>query len=1538
MGLKILLIIVFSLFFSVLLSSQAFAYYLDFNANNSVMPNKNITVIGSLGNTTPETISGITINASLPNNNFTAVSTSSTGSFNLTVDTTGLASDQILTVTAGSITKHSIVRITNVTSASVTITNNPPFSPGVLLVANITAKNSSSLAVPNQNITGKVFAADGPQPAWGLNTSMTNANGIAYLNFSIPSTATLGRYMIDIENGAGTAFFVLTNYTTSVLTKDSTDNTRTTFAPGSAVTIETTIKRNDAGQPNLPVVFTVFDPNNMPTISSTFTTSSNGTASYIYSFTSTGGVYRVRINASGELVYTTFSIKTFSLSLESEEEAGFFFKFGGQKFFTPGQLVTLNIVPANVSSGALLQRDVNYFCNSTSIKITNTWNVNGTSVNSSISASSFFSTTYQMTPICAVNFALPASFIGTFGMKVNLTIGSSTETGQGYFSIQRYGLRVEPASPFGGMEMHTLLLPGDNASFKIYVFNISSGADLGSGNITNAVITKIRSLRAGGAESTSVAQRFYNATTEEDAYIEAVVPSITGPATASVTATVAGETLTGTATYMGKYLMGYAQSSGTRFGEGGGQERGGSGQFISCSGTVEFSTMVFDAKTMMPASSVTFLSLIEAREEMTGTDISGCLSITRATTDSSGRATINVTFSSSPSCSLSGFHFMMFNVSFRDKTDEIPGGFECKNLNFQPQTYISGTEGFNAKGSASVTFKVNNASYTDNSSKIATYGTVNLSRLMNFNPAVGPTLLTVKSGVVLGGGIYWDGNYYTGNITIYPANFSLTQWPSGFFDARVQVNDLNTSTSDASTGGFGSVAFETLSTWWGGCYGPPQNCQGANQNSLGSTRHAPSEEISMTLYTNLPVGTETSNTTGSALDWMNATYQGSFSNVSYVNITLTDQMSGNSYTPTNIILTLVNGSTTPFSSFGDPFVTWENYTLNFTLPANIKDGSYMGDIKITTNSSLTADEMISLEVKGLSIGLPLRETWSERWRYGDVSGYERSILNFTGNCVLPDASCEVSMTYNDTWSAANWTYIKSLYGIDNSTGNAQAAQICTKQHLNLSSEGWGNTNHLTYSVLVFTNSTNSYLFLGNRSHDYNSSTVSNIIVFNLTNNLPGTNEYLWDIADCGRVNFVNVSILMPSDRGRGTVQTDFPWGEDHMINKDFYLPFVVFTGSNTTAVRKPGYNITIKNVVTVNREGFGVGNPLSSSLWNYTSSSLTDSSGLVFVKMNVQNNSKFLAFWEVNTTPKKTGSNFKGAIKFGVRGFNAWGNFVKLLPEVSKRVVLTKTSVCTWLQNESLPSPNANVDCYNATFNEAALGERFTLQDTNQTFYFALVKDSLIDAGGTGRFRYLFIDDDPWINLTGQCVMQSWQATNEGAGCMGGGYPPKKIDMFGSSRDDWFGQGIQIGFDDVLINSTHAIITAYQSSPGLNWSTVSSSTQKIGARICAQTFAFTPVNATVNLRFANWMNGMPFSDITNITMYNLTDGASVLYPGTLSTSMYNGCFLTDLLPFSGSWTEGRNEILGTATAISGATGSEDVWSGPVEYWPNGFNM
>jgi hypothetical protein len=223
-----------------------------------------------------------------------------------------------------------------------------------------------------------------------------------------------------------------------------------------------------------------------------------------------------------------------------------------------------------------------------------------------------------------------------------------------------------------------------------------------------------------------------------------------------------------------------------------------------------------------------------------------------------------------------------------------------------------------------------------------------------------------------------------------------------------------------------------------------------------------------------------------------------------------------------------------------------------------------------------------------------------------------------------------------------------------------------------------------------------------------------------------------------------------------------------------------------------------------------------------------------------------------------------------------------------------------------------------------------------EQFFFVLAKDSIIDQSASNIFKYLFIDDDPVINITQPCVVQSSQATNETDGCtaLGRPYPPKRIDITGTSRDDWFGSSIQLGIDDVLINSSHAVVVFYQKSPSESWSTVTSATQRKSARICTMSFSNSPINASVSLQFANWMNGMQFSAVNNITMYNLTTGAAVAYPSPLNTSIYDGCFLTEIIPGRGSWVSGRNDIMGTAIQV-GATGSEDVWIGPVEYWVGG---
>lgn len=1551
----------FVVFFSILpfllFQTAASAYYIDFTANNSVSPDRNITIVGSLGNTTVEAISGVTIYANLSNGQRATSITTATGSFNFSLNTTGIAGNSILNITDGTIIKRVQFRVTNVSSASVSITNVPPFSPGVFLTLNITPKNSSGVAIANQTITANVFATDGAQPSWGTNTSTTNTNGIALLNFSIPSNATLGRYMVDVENGAGTVFFALTRYTVSVVTKDNSGENRITFAPNSHVTIETTIKSNNAPVASAPVVVTVFNPNNIPTVSSVLTTSSTGVVSYNYT-ASSGGTYKIKVNASGEEVFTSFSVKTYSVKLEKEEEGGFFFKFGGQQFFTPGQNVTLKIVAADVSKGTLLQRGSNFSCNSSYIKLESVWNVNGSSVNSSLQGAYIVESTYQMTPTCAISFNLPAAHIGLFGVKINLTAGTSladalsasAEAGQGYFSIQRYGLRIEPASPFGGKEMHALLLPNDNASFNLYAFNISSGQDLAGGNITAATITSIRSLR-GGTQNTTFTQFFAAASGEDPPYINAVTPSATGPQSVAVTASVSGEVLTASTMYIGKYLMGYAQSSGARFGEGGGGEgRGGSGQYISCSGTVEFYANVFDSKTMMPASSVTFISLVEARDDMTGQDISSCLNITRATTGSTGRATINVTFSSA--CSLSGFYFMMFNVSYKNYYDEIPGGFECKNMNFRPQTYINGQEGFNAKGTAAVTFVVSNVSYTNNASRIVQSGTARLSRIMNFNPAIGPTLLTLATAIT--GNISWLSNAYSGNFTVYPQNFSLTTWPSGFFDVAVQVTDSSSGTSDSAQGGFGSVAFETISNWWGSCMGPPEECQAQNTDALGNQKFSPGQIVTMQVYANLPAGTEQ--------QYTNATFQAQHVNVSTVFLTLTSPESGAQYNVINITKTLVNGSMTPFTAFGDEQYTWENYTLTFSLPANIKDGSYMGDIKITTNAntSLTADEMIFMQVKGLTIGVPLITQLSTDYSWGgNLTWMERDVFNVTTD--PQDQNGGSLMIQNSTWSFANWTWIKNYLRINSTTAAGNPA-VCVKAQLVLTYSGQltGNTTYPGYSVLVFENTTTKQLFLGNRSGggNYSYTNISNIIPLNATNPIPGTKEYLWEVVGCGYTVFVNVTTLATSDRGAGTVSTDFPWGEYHIVNKNFYLPLVAFTGSNTTAVRKHGYNFTITDVAVMNTEGFGIKSKLPQTsngyaLWSY-SPAVTNSDGLAFIRMNATNNTKMMAFWSVNSTPK-TGASFMTAIKFGTKAFNAYGQYVKLLPERSKNITLSYTATnCPYYVRQDLNStPVATTPCYSGVFVETA-GDRFAPGLAPTTYYFVLINDTL-EGGSTNTFKYLYIDDDSTINATCASNLPNPTTTNEsnqGAGgnnnCVGQGYAPKKITITASQRTADFGQPIEVAFADVFFDgTTSAVLTAFQQRPSISWSTVSSATERKGMQICSRDFAGTRRNASVVLEFMNWMYGIMGAPDFNITMFNLTNGAAIDRPAAMSTSVYDGCFITEVLPkgnvtigatsYLNQWVPGRNEVKGTATDLNGL-GEEELWVGPVEYWTGGANL
>jgi hypothetical protein len=253
------------------------------------------------------------------------------------------------------------------------------------------------------------------------------------------------------------------------------------------------------------------------------------------------------------------------------------------------------------------------------------------------------------------------------------------------------------------------------------------------------------------------------------------------------------------------------------------------------------------------------------------------------------------------------------------------------------------------------------------------------------------------------------------------------------------------------------------------------------------------------------------------------------------------------------------------------------------------------------------------------------------------------------------------------------------------------------------------------------------------------------------------------------------------------------------------------------------------------------------------------------------------------------------------------------------------------------------------------------MSNGTKTAYFVLVQDVTIASVPSGPYRYLFVDDDPIIN-----VQQGCDGTNRGLGnesdpaaCWGGGYAVNKIDIQASERYASYGQAsnggakMRIGIDDIVqINSTAYAVRFWQDTPSRGNVVVQSTTERVGIRLCAYTLASKAINVTsVRIGYRNWMEGVfPGSTAAlnaNITIFDLNNTFNVSMSGSdtmiLNTSQYDGCRVTEILPsgkqtvagvdYINQWLPGRNEISGYVTDRStSATGTEEMWGGPIEYW------
>lgn len=1581
--------LVLSFVFVAILSSLSFGAYaftVDFVANNTVPFNGNISVRGNIVNTTPENLTGANwvINVSLANNNFAqtttaygAASAPVNASFNVSVNASSISGPSwlLLKVSNGTMTISRSLkpRVSNVSTAVIEFVGRvPPFAPGNFITAKVTAKDWSGGALNSQNINASVFQADGAGASWGSNTSKTNANGETLLNFSIPSNAAAGNYIMTVEDGAGFIFFGVASYSLEVATKDSTGSNKNAFAPGSVVTIESRLTYTN-GTPisGAATTIEVKDPTGLIT-SSTGSSYSDGRFQYNYTASATGS-YSIKAVSGGERQSGGFAARTLTASIVNRETASFFREFAGKKLFPPGQNVSLTILPTNVSSGEILASGAStYDCNQKNFTLIDTYFANNqTSINGTVFQNvSFVPTIHTGTSVCGIELALASNYVGLFGIKVNVTTGdSATNVAQGYFLIQKSGFSVEPSSEFGEGGFQALLLPGSNTTFKLTAFNISSGENMPGGNITYAWVRKITiaSLSgAGGNEVLGLESNFtFTPASQADDGIPYLsggpIPLVAGPQIITVMATVAGENnITADAFYMGKYLMGFGTPSGTRFeggeGEGGGGHEGGrgGGMSIDCSGTTEFNVMVFDAKTFMPASSVSFLSILTAKDEMSGSDITSCLTVTRGLTDSTGQAKVNVTFSGA--CSYSGFHFMLFNVSFQDKTDQVPAGFSCESMSMSPSTYNSlGQQRFSFSPTSNITAIVQNPSYTANSSRIVVGGNMSVVTLVNFNPSTGATVLDPINPIIVN--LTNSSGQVNGTLYIHPSYFRsagkpLTKWPNGFFELRIKVCDSASTASKGYSGscgtssnsGFKIAAFDMWTDWWMN----PANSQNTYQ---------PGGWVNGTgLFADLPP------TTGPV-------------NITRIIVELMDFESGKKYNTTTVLWQ--NG--TPAYFLGAPGVppsSIENLTFNFSIPSTLKAGEYGGIVTATNNltsSTETSEDFIFLSIKGLTIGMAPVEQWTAPNGHCEPAAFYR--LDW-------DNGQHQNRGTADGWSLANWTYINSTFmGI--SGGGEYSILVCTGPWLETNNERnqpstnyTYNLTHSRFSVMVVGNDTHSFVLLGNRSlgaigGGTQVGEITRVLPTQKIDSRAGYKTYLWTIDGAPFIRLINVTTLNTGSQGMGgTVSTNFAFGGSHRIREMIWLPMVAFRGSDgigTQATRLASHWFNITEVAEMNTEGFGIKSKLMASPYDYVINATgggnwtdfignaTNADGLVFIPLNVTKSGRFMAFWKVNSTPAEK-STFKNSINFNVRGFNTQATFVQLLPNTSKRIALKlNTTTLNATVGASATSgfglTSSNQYFFNGSFTETA-NDEFVRDGVLETFYFVVVNSTshpLTTASAVnytrGNLTKLYIDDDSSFTDSAQCAASQNsenQQTNESSNptCAGSSgaalnYHTKVVESASNRKMLSYGSSLQLGLTDWYVNNTHAILNFYESSPSIPWAMVSSSTQRHGVRVCASTFANSAKNATFVLKYNNWMQGIISS---SATAYNLTHGSSAAITTNVS-SIYDGCLLTEVLPASGSWSAGRNEITGIASETYNndtSTGvTEEMFAGPIEFLTSG---
>ncbi len=1280
----IVVFVLLVLCFSVAVSAGSDDSYMRAYVPDYIIPNSTVFVTGETFESGSAASLNVTVRVTNTTNSSIYVNSTNTdgttGAFNMSIflpDFEGEFTVSVNTNSTSLIEKNLTTNTSYFQDASFEfIGNQPPFAPGDSITIKTTAKyeNGSalgsgySIAMGIYSGNGKIAGPDN----WGAEqANATIADGTTTHSFTIASTAEPGDYVADMYGKH--LVFTIKKYSVAGLTLDNNSQSSAFFSPGSVVDIRTKVKNasNDP-QTGATVDAVIVYPNGTEesiSLTNTFL------GIYDYNLTlpsTTTGTYTVRINSTigstTEETQSTFTVQDVRLSLERSSFGDFFDFWGGDKVISPGSNASFDIKAFDLSTGEFLPVITSagskgiWGCNGTTVQILDVTNIEtGKNVTESITANGTGTATslkFMGSSMCTATFMTPSGAAGKYKITLNATVNYSTSPTQytvtGYFTTQNYKLRVIPVTRMGRDKFHVLLRPGRNASFKLEVRNISAKSTFTTPNITNVEVTALTSMGEfsfGGASDTLGIEYKYDSGTKK---ITAFIPeNLTGPTLIKVQAIyqVSGtqnETLTGDGFFFAKYVMGFV---GPMFGgmmgdPGGGEmEEGGmggpgggpmgmGGTAMSCTANkLEFQGFVMDVETEQPQESVV-IKKGTIREEFTGRDVSACFSVDGggAKSDSNGRVSLNLTFSGGGSCpysaasQLSGFYFSLWDAKWQNYTDSLPGGFECKNFNFWP--YMTN---WDVGPNSTINFTVQNVVYMNNMSKYVTNGTITLSRLINFDPSRGPTVLDVSNAPSVN--ISNETSYYA----FWPVNFSTLvennngSWYSGFYDSIIRVCDNNNTVGTSD---------DTCDTAFGGFAVFPFQAYIMSQDVWNTSAYTwqPGENKTIEIW--------------------------SEHNITGVKVKRMDFMTGE-----QVDMESVTNTTTILATGG------YNVTVNFVLPSNLEKGDGMVMFELTDNRSDKVTVDIFAQIKTYSVISP-QSPWpgdqsiqplQKKFRLeGDYSQNDATlnITDPTGNESMGNAG--------DVWGVGDPLYYYNVsaqqladlvanmraWGLGgiyaNDTVKSQNNEYCVFENIFNRSEHIlviDNTTPGTWdTIYVKMNGTNGTDNITGAGYSLRGPYVAG--------NYIGGGLYLRDFEYCIPFIFSSTesdyTTLVGSDRKSNYWSNEWSWGGRHRKDSNFTIPFYVEWVNSSKDI---GANVTITQIGGMNFDKKGFTAPLSAGEF-VVNDNTTDAQGIAQVMLNISTSGMYRAFWWVNSsTGIEETAGFDNGIILQVSAFECFGQW-----------------------------------------------------------------------------------------------------------------------------------------------------------------------------------------------------------------------------------------------------------------------------------------